>query len=88
MYASQASFADESEMVCRIKTPIEPEDLRKHISEEGCKKGDVLIIYDTRGPWLRYKTFAQVCDLERPFTGSADTGFVCHYQGFIRQNRN
>tara|TARA_B110000881_G_C18101405_1_gene283027 strand:- start:125 stop:427 length:303 start_codon:yes stop_codon:yes gene_type:complete len=85
---SQLSFADESEMVCEIRPPKNIEDLAKEISEQGCKKGDLLLIRDMKITARYKRTAAHACDLERPFTDSDIGVFICHYLGFVRQPRN
>ena len=95
MVFPQASFADPSQKVCQLEKtkgldggkqwtdkPISLEGLREHISEQGCEKGDLLMMewYD--------KGIAYVCDLEKP-TVLIGNGFrLCTYIGTLRQKRN
>mgnify|MGYP001377461325 FL=1 len=86
---SQSSFADESEMVCELRPTKHIKDLEKEITKQGCVKGDILLIRDMKVTARYLRAAAHACDFNRPFAVPSDNSvFICHYQGFLRQERN
>ena len=86
MVFPQASFADESEMVCVINVDnMYVQMLSDVLSKQGCGKGDMLLINsDNKSPYLS-RIAAGVCDLERGFINTPKN-ILCHYIGFVRKN--
>ena len=87
-FVSQTSFADPAQKVCLVAKqeqyrdkPLALEPLRKHIDEQNCVKGDLLLLdYMDRSA-------AYVCDLEKPTFQMGNSSRVCTYVGAIRERR-
>ena len=90
------SDASLEQVVCNIpgvKTKRNEEGfldrLNSNIRREGCIKGDILLIRDMKVTARYLRVAAHACDLKRPFAVPSDNSvFICHYQGFVRQQRN
>ena len=89
VFFSINTFANESEMVCEIRPTKDIGDLKNEITKQGCIKGDILLIRDMKVTARYLRVAAHACDLKRPFAVPSDNSvFICHYQGFVRQQRN
>ena len=89
MFVPQASFADESQLVCLIdrqsqskKRNISIKAVRENIAQQGCKAGDILLV-----GWAD-NAIAHVCDSKQPIVEIANKNMMCTYVGFVRERRN
>lgn len=88
-FASQVSFADPSQKVCKVERqeqyrdkPLLLEDLRTHLSEQGCEKGDLLEL-----EWSD-SGIIYACDFEKPMVRVANHTLACTYLGTLRERKN
>ncbi len=87
-FVSQTSFADKRQKVCTVEyqeqnrdKPVSLEGLRKHIDEQNCVEGDLLLLH-----WAD-SSIAHVCNLEKPTVRIANKARVCTYVGAVRERR-
>lgn len=88
-FASQVSFADPSQKVCKVEyisqssdNPLSLEVLAKALSEQGCEKGDLLQLH-----WAD-NSIIHACDFEKPMVRVANKTLACTYLGTIRERKN
>ena len=88
-FASQVSFADPSQKVCKVErqkqdreNPLSLEGLRTHLSEQGCEKGDLLQLH-----WAD-NSIIHACDFEKPMVRVANKTLACTYLGTLRERKN